>query len=134
MLECWSVFRGGKHESQSAGAIPLSEGSGTAKSPGIAPKSTAKDERQRETGRLPADAAPETPLHGHPPQFASNTPTPPPTGQGNGPDRAISATPEDRREPEPVLARVTIREIWPPAISAGPDDDLLDIDPRGWRQ
>jgi hypothetical protein len=32
-----------------------------------------------------------------------------------------------------VLAKVQIREIWSPAISAGADDDLLDIDP-GWRQ
>jgi hypothetical protein len=45
---------------------------------------------------------------------------------------AISATPEDRREPEPagqVFARVTIREIRHPAISSGPDDDLADFAP-----
>jgi hypothetical protein len=27
------------------------------------------------------------------------------------------------------MARVFIREIWPPAISSGPDDDVFDIDP-----
>jgi hypothetical protein len=31
------------------------------------------------------------------------------------------------------MARVFIREIWPPAISAEPDDDVFDITP-GWRQ
>jgi hypothetical protein len=43
---------------------------------------------------------------------------------GNG--YAVSATPEDRREPEPgqIFARVTIREIRPPAL--GPLGDSLD--------
>ena len=69
-----------------------------------------------------------TPLKTSPTLQHSCPPTP------NGPtDRAISTTPEDRREPEPALAEVTIREIWPPAISAGADDDVFDIDPR-WRQ
>jgi hypothetical protein len=35
--------------------------------------------------------------------------------------------------PAVVLARVQVFEIVPPAIASGPDDDLLDIDPR-WRQ
>jgi hypothetical protein len=29
-----------------------------------------------------------------------------------------------------AMARVSLREIWPPAISASPDDDVFDIDPR----
>jgi putative DNA primase/helicase len=42
---------------------------------------------------------------------------------------AISGNPDDRREPEPgqIFARVTIREIRHPAISAGPHDDLEDF-------
>lgn len=45
---------------------------------------------------------------------------------------AISSNPEDRREPEPgqIIARVTIREIRHPAISAGPHDDLDDFAPN----
>jgi hypothetical protein len=33
----------------------------------------------------------------------------------------------------PVYAEVRISTFTPPAISAGPGDDILDIDP-GWRQ
>jgi hypothetical protein len=40
---------------------------------------------------------------------------------------------ERRGSNGPVYARVRIRTVTPPAISAGPDDDVLDID-RGWRQ
>jgi hypothetical protein len=32
--------------------------------------------------------------------------------------------------PGQATARVSIREIWPPAISAGADDDVFDVDPR----
>jgi hypothetical protein len=46
--------------------------------------------------------------------------------------RAISNGPEEPK-PGAVFAHVTIREIVVPAISAGPGDDLLDIDLR-WRQ
>jgi energy-coupling factor transporter ATP-binding protein EcfA2 len=47
--------------------------------------------------------------------------------------RAISTSPEDRRdEPGQVFARVTIREVWPPALGP-PGDDVFDLDPR-WRQ
>jgi hypothetical protein len=44
---------------------------------------------------------------------------------------AISATPEDRREPEPghLVARVWVKEIRPPAISAGLDDSMDDFAP-----
>jgi hypothetical protein len=35
--------------------------------------------------------------------------------------------------PGQAMARVFIKEVWPPAISAGPDDDVFDIDLR-WRQ
>jgi hypothetical protein len=42
---------------------------------------------------------------------------------------AISATPEDRKPllPSQLSARVWIREIRPPAISSGPDDNLDDF-------
>ena len=42
---------------------------------------------------------------------------------------AISATPEDRQEPEPkqLFARIRIRTIKPAAISPGPDDDLFVV-------
>ena len=39
----------------------------------------------------------------------------------------------ERRSNGPVYAEVRIRTFTPPAISAGPHDDLLDIDDR-WRQ
>jgi hypothetical protein len=77
--ECWSVgddSEGIPTESQFSGELPSSDDPGTAKSPGIDPKSTAKDEKQPETGRLPAEAAPETSLQGIPPirLQQSNTP------------------------------------------------------------
>ena len=43
---------------------------------------------------------------------------------------AISATPEDRHEPElpgQLTARVRIKEVRHPAIKSGPDDDLADF-------
>jgi hypothetical protein len=43
--------------------------------------------------------------------------------------RAITDTPEDRRELEPgaVIARVWIKEIEAPALATGADDDLSDM-------
>jgi putative DNA primase/helicase len=42
---------------------------------------------------------------------------------------------ESGREGHSASARVWIRAVWPPEISAGPDDDVFDIDPQPrWRQ
>jgi putative DNA primase/helicase len=46
----------------------------------------------------------------------------------------LDAVLEELAERGPVYAEVRIRTFTPPAISAGPDDDLLDIDPPRWRQ
>jgi putative DNA primase/helicase len=54
-----------------------------------------------------------------------------PSGEMVANGYAISHTPEDRRplEPGQLACRVWIREIWRPAISAGPNDDLSDFAP-----
>ena len=49
------------------------------------------------------------------------------------PPTDFDAVVEELAERGPVYAEVRIRTFTPPAISAGPDDDILDIDP-GWRQ
>lgn len=46
---------------------------------------------------------------------------------------AVAEELAERGSNGPVYAEVRIRTITPPAISAGPGDDLLDIDP-GWQQ
>ena len=46
---------------------------------------------------------------------------------------AVAEELAERGKDGPVYAEVRIRTTTPPAISAGPDDDVLDID-RGWRQ
>jgi hypothetical protein len=46
---------------------------------------------------------------------------------------AVAEELAERGKDGPVYAKVRIRTITPPAISAGPDDDILDIDPE-WRQ
>ena len=42
---------------------------------------------------------------------------------------AVAEELAERGKDGPVYAEVRIRTFTPPAISAGPDDDLLDIDP-----
>jgi hypothetical protein len=137
VLECWSGFRWGEEGGQGPGEAPPSEGEKPDKSPEIAPKSTAKTEKQLESGRLPEATVPSTPAQPYPLQNASNTPTVPSDGQGNGHTvwpRAISDSPEDRQEPPPgaVFAKVVIREVWPPALGP-PGDDVFDIDSE-WQQ
>jgi hypothetical protein len=46
---------------------------------------------------------------------------------------AVAEELAERGSNGPVYAEVRIRTFTPPAIPAGPDDDILDIDP-GWRQ
>jgi hypothetical protein len=56
-------------------------------------------------------------------------------GKGHVPNDfdAVAEELAERGKDGPVYAEVRVGTITPPAIAAGPDDDVLDLDPA-WRQ
>jgi Protein of unknown function (DUF3631) len=70
----------------------------------------------------------KTQAQGYPSENVSNTPTP---SQASPSDGGNGQTGLDRQEPPPeaVSAKVSIREVWPPALGP-PGDDVFDLE--GW--